>query len=135
MTITVTPPTFRPGSNSDDDEYDLVIPRLVLFILMPLFIAILLIIGISIMCLLYFRRCKLNNMKYCLQTAESARSGNNTMEQARLTQGTFQNTYAESLFTTTGQSSPIIPQSQSLPPVPWTQSPVPPHPPMPVSQW
>ena len=159
---TTTTPNSNFNRDNDDDGYDLVIPKLVLFILIPIFIVMVLIIVIPIVCICLWRRHKLRNMKYRVKIAEIARNHKDTLEQNKLTQGTYQNAYAESSFTTASQSSPPVPQwqppvlpsqspaaqqwpsvspSQSSvpqwrPPVPRSQSPVPrsPAPPPPISR-
>ena len=124
----MTVPPSSDSNDDDNDEYDLIIPKLVLFILIPVFIVMVIVVVVPIICLCCLRRHKLKNMKYRLRIAESARKGNDTLEQSRLTQGAYHNVYADTSFTTTGHSSQPMPQaySQSSPSVPQWKPPVPP---------
>ena len=127
-TIIAASTTTTPNSDfnpDDDDGYDLIIPKLVLYILIPILIVMVLIIVIPFICLCLWKRHKLRNMKYRIKIAEMARNYKDTLEQNRLTQGTYQNTYAESSFTTASQLSPAFSQPQSSPSVPQWRPPVP----------
>ena len=118
--------------NNDDDGYDLVIPRLILFVVIPVVIVLILMVAIPVLSLWVWRLCKLRRMKDRLTIAETVRTGDDTLEHGRLTRGTFHNTHADTSFSVADQT---LPQSQQTSPALQTSPYVPrfPAPPPPTS--
>ena len=125
--------TVPSAPQSNDDDYDLIIPRLVLFVVIPFVIVLVLMVVIPVATVWAWRLYKLRRMKDRLTIAEAVRTGDDTLEQGRLTRGTFHNTHADTSFSVNDQTlpqsqqtSPAPPRSQASPYVPGSPAPPPP---------
>ena len=92
-------------------------------------------VAIPVLSLWAWRLYTLKSMKDRLAIAEAVRTGDDTLEQGRLTRGTFQNTLADTSFSVADQTLPQSQQTSPLPPRPQTSPYVPrsPAPPPPTS--
>ena len=117
----------RTHNKEDDDEYDLIIPRLILFVVIPVVIVLILIVAIPVLSLWVWRLCKLRQTKDRLTITEAVRTGHDTLEQGRFTRGTFHNTYVDTSFSVVDQTLPqskqTSPGSQASPYVPRSPAP------------
>ena len=93
-------------------------------------------VAIPVLSLWAWRLYTLKSMKDRLAIAEAVRTGDDTLEQGRLTRGTFQNTLADTSFSVADQTLPQSQQTSPLPPRPQTSPYVPrsPAPPPPTSR-
>ena len=132
--------TVPSAPQSNDDDYDLIIPRLILFAVIPFVIVLVLMVVIPVATVWVWRFCKLRRMKDRLTLAEAVRTGDDALEQGRLTRGTFHNTHADTAFSVPNQTLPqsqqtshAPPRSQTSPYAPRSPAPRSPAPPPPTT--